>query len=113
MLKSTIFVKLKPTDPLQIMIVAMLSEENPPSVVSLDILATLTFTSRTWSPDKNSIVVLEIKYNSGSCAHSDNVQQLIELEGQDEHEAAVGVTQYTFSVEQREGVLMEVLPRKQ
>lgn len=41
------------------------------------------------------------------------MQQLIELEGQDEHEAAVGVTQYTFSVEQREGVLMEVLPRKQ
>ena len=61
MLKSTIFVKLKPTDPLQIMIVAMLSEENPPSIVSLDILATLTFMSRTWSRDKNSIVVLDIQ----------------------------------------------------
>ena len=77
----------------------MLSKENPPSIVSLDIMVTLTFMSRTWSPDKNSIVVLEIKYNSGSCAYSDSVEQLIELEGQEEHEVPV-------AMEQREGVLM-------
>ena len=104
MLKSTIFVKPKPTDPVQTT-VAILSEENPPCMVSLDMLATLTFMSRTWSPDKNSIVVLEVKYSSASCAYTESVEQLIELEGQDEHEVAVGVTQYTFSVEQREGVL--------
>ena len=105
MLKSTIFVKLKPTDPMRI-IVALLFEENPPSIVSLDILATLTFMSRTWSPGKNTIVVLEVKYSSASCAYSESVEQLIELGGQDEHGVAVFVTQYRFSVQQQKRVLM-------
>ena len=94
MLNSTIFVKLKPTDPLRT-IVAMLSEEDSPYMVSLDTLATVIFTSRTWSPGKNTIVVLEIKYSSASCAHPESVAQWLELGGQDEHEVAVGVTQYT------------------
>ena len=97
--------KLKPTDPLRTT-VAILSEENHPCMVRLDMLATLTFMLRTWSPGKNTIVVLEVKYSLASCAYSESVEQLIELGGQDEHGVAVFVTQYTFSVEQREGVLM-------
>ena len=63
-------------------------------------LATVMFVSRVWSPGKNTIVVLEVKYSSASCAYSDSVVQLVDLRGQDEHEVAVGVTQYTFSAEQ-------------
>ena len=99
MLKFTIFVKLKPTDPLRT-IVAMLSDEDSPRMVSLATLTTVIFTSRTWSPGKNTIAVLEVKYSSASCAHSESVAQRLELGGQDEHEVAVGVTQYTFSAEQ-------------
>ena len=91
--------KLKPTDPLQ-MTVAMLSEENRPRMVSLDMLAALIFISRTWSPGMNTIVVLVVKYILVSRAYSESVEQWIELGGQDEHEVAVGVTQYTFSAEQ-------------
>ena len=98
MLKSTIFVKLKPTDPLRTT-VAMLPEEDSPRMVSLDTLATVIFVSRTWSPGKNTIVVLEVKYSSASCAYSESVAQWV-LRGQDEHEVAVGVTQYTFSAQQ-------------
>ena len=47
-----------------------------------------------------TIVVLEVKYISASCAYSDSVVQLAELWGQDEHVVEVGVTQYTFSAEQ-------------
>ena len=99
MLKSTIFVKLKPTDPLRTT-VAMMSEKESPHMVSLVTLATVIFTSRTWSPGKNTIVVLEVKYSSASCAYSESVVQSVELGGQDEHEVAVIVTQYTFSAEQ-------------
>ena len=98
MLKSTIFVKLKPTDPLRTTI-AMLPEENFPRMVRLATLATVILVSRLCSPGKNTIVVLEVKYSSVSCAYSESVAQWV-LCGQDEHEVAVGVTQYTFSAEQ-------------
>ena len=99
MLKFTIFVKLKPTDPLRTT-VAILPEKDSPLMVSLDILTTVISVSRTWSPGKNIIVVLEVKYISASCAYSESVVQLVELGGQDEHEVALGVTQYTLSAEQ-------------
>ena len=51
-------------------------------------------------------MVLGVKYCLASCAYLESVVQLAELEGQDEHEVAMGVTQYTFSVEQQERVLM-------
>ena len=86
MLKSTTFVKLKPIGPLRA-IVAMLSEENSPYMVSLDTLATVIFLSRRWSPGKNSIVVSEVKYSSASCAYSESVAQWV-LGGHDEHEVA-------------------------
>ena len=75
MLKSTIFVKLKPTDPLRTT-VAMLSE-NFPRMVSLVTLATVIFVSRIWSPAKNTIVVSEVKYTSASCAYSESVAQWV------------------------------------
>ena len=75
MLKSTMFVKLKPTDPLRTT-VAMLSEDFP-HMVKLVTLATVIFLSRTWSPGKNTIVVLEVKYSSASCAYSESVVQLV------------------------------------
>ena len=99
MLKFTIFVKLKPTDPLRTT-VGMLPEEDSPHMVSLATLATVIFVLRTWSPGKNTIAVLVVKYSSASCAHSESVAQWVELGGQDEHEVVVGVTQYTFSAEQ-------------
>ena len=71
MLKSTIFVKLKPTEPLQTT-VAMLSEEETPHMVSLATLPIVIFISKTWSPGNNSIVVLEVKYISASCAYSES-----------------------------------------
>ena len=74
-------------------------------MVSLDTLTTVILVSRTWSPGKNTIVVLEVKYSSASCAYSESVAQWV-LRGQDEHEVAVGVTQYTFSMEEWERVLM-------
>ena len=70
----TIFVKLKPTDPLRTT-VAMLSEEESLHMVSLVTLATVMFVSRTWSPGKNTMVVLEVKYISASCAYSESVAQ--------------------------------------
>ena len=78
MLKSTILVKLRPTDPLQTT-VALLPEEDSPCMVSLATLATVMFVSRTWSPGKNTIVVLKVKYNSASCAYSGSVAQWVEL----------------------------------
>ena len=99
MLKSTIFVKLKPTDPLQTTVV-LLSEEECPRIVSLDMLAALIFISRTLSPGKNTIVVLVVKYILVFRAYSESVEQWIELGGQDEQEVAVGLTQYTFSAQQ-------------
>ena len=99
MLKSTIFVKLKPTDPLRTIVGMFLPDEDSPCMVRLVTLATVIFLSRTWSPGMNTIVVLEVKYSSASCAYSESVAQWVLL-GQDEHEVAVGVTQYTFSAEQ-------------
>ena len=60
-LKSTMCVKLSPTEPLQT-IGTMLPEEDPPCMVSLAMLTTVMFLSRIWSPGKNTIVVSE---NSG------------------------------------------------
>ena len=94
-----------PTDPLQTT-VALLPEEDSPRMVNLVTLKTVILILRAWSPGKNTIVVLEVKYSSASCAYSESVVQLAELSGQDEHEVAVGVTQYTFSAEQQERVLM-------
>ena len=99
-LKFFMFVNLRPTDPLHTIVALSLPEENCPCMVNQDILATVIFASRTWSPGKNTIVVLEVKYCSAFHAYSESVVQLVELSGQDGHEATVGVTQYTFSVEQ-------------
>lgn len=71
-------------------------------------LAAVIFISSVWSPGINTIVVLEVKYNSVSFAYSESVAQCIELLGQDEHEALpgrVGMTQYTLSAEQQERLL--------
>ena len=75
-LNSTILVKLRPTDPLQTT-VALLPEEDSPRMVNLVTLATVIFLSRTWSPGKNTIVVLEVKYSSASCAYSESVAQWV------------------------------------
>ena len=78
MSNSTILVKLRPTNPLQA-IVDMFPEEESPRIISLVMLATVILASRTWSPGKNTIVVLEVKYISASCAYSESVVQLAEL----------------------------------
>ena len=75
-------------------------------MVSLATLATVIFVSRTWSPGKNTIVVSEVKYDLAFCAYSESVAQWVELCGQDEHEVAVGVTQYTFSAEQQDRLVI-------
>ena len=77
-LKSTIFAKLKPTGPLQTM-VGGLSEEDIPRMVSLAMLAIVISVARIWSPDKNNIVVLEVKYISAFCTYSESVVQLVEF----------------------------------
>lgn len=99
-LKFTTPVKLKPTDALQIT-VAALPEEDSPCITKLDMLATVRFVSRTWSPGRNTIVVLDVRYNWALCAYSESGAQWVEFWGQDEHDVAVGVTQYTFSVVQQ------------
>ena len=104
-MRSTILVKVKPTSPLQTT-VAVMSEEFSPHMVSLAMFATVMLVVRAWSPGTNIIVLLEVKYSSGSCVYSASVLQLAELGGQDEHEVAVGVTQYTFSAEQQERKLV-------
>ena len=76
--KSTIRLKSSPTDPLQTTLVT-LSEEDSPCMVSLVTLATVIFVLRTWSPGKNTIVVLEIKYRLASCAYSESVVHLVEF----------------------------------
>ena len=70
--------KLKPTDLLRTT-VAILSEEDTLHMISLDTLANLIFISRTQSPSKNTIVVLEVKYSLDSCAYLESVAQWIEL----------------------------------
>ena len=75
-LNSTIFLKLRPTDPLQAT-VAPLPEEDSPCMVSLAMFETVIFVSRTWSPGKNTIVVLEVKYSSASFAYSESVAQWV------------------------------------
>ena len=78
-LNSTILVKLRPTDPLQTIVAILPEEEDSPHMVNLATLTTVIFISRTWSPGKNTIVVLEVKYSSASCAYSESVAQLVEL----------------------------------
>ena len=56
-------------------------------------------------PGKNTIVVFDVKYISAFCVYSESVAQWV-LREQDEHEVAVGVTQYIFSAEEWESVLM-------
>ena len=99
-LNPTILVNLRPTDPLQA-IFAMFPKEDSPCMVSLATLAIVMFVLRVWSPGKNTMVVFEVKYSSGSRVYAESVVQLLELRGQDEHEAlTLSVTQYTFSAEQ-------------
>ena len=100
------FVKLRPTGPLQTIVALSLPEEDSPRMISQETLTTVISASRTWSPGKNTIVVLEVKYRSASCEYSESVVQLAELEGQDEHEVALDVIQYIFPAEQQERVLM-------
>ena len=76
---STILVKLRPTDLLQTIVAILPEEEDSPHMVNLVTLTTVIFISRTWSPGKNTIVVLEVKYSSASCAYSESVVQLVEL----------------------------------
>ena len=64
-MSSIIFVKVRPTLSLQT-IVAILPEEDSPCMVSLVTLATVILISRVWSPGKNTMVVLEVKYRSAS-----------------------------------------------
>ena len=105
-LMLTILAKVKPTSPLHTT-VGELSEEDIPCMVSLAMLATVILVARTWSPGRNIIVVLEVKYSSAFRAYSASVVQLAELGGQDEHEVAVGVTQCTFSAVQQERKLVK------
>ena len=44
-------------------------------MVNLLILAAVIFIPRVWSPGKNTIVVLEVKYDSAFCAYSESVAQ--------------------------------------
>ena len=66
--------KLRPTDSLQTT-VALFPEEDSPHIVSLVTLETVMFVSRVWSPGKNTIVVLEVKYNSHCARLSEYVQE--------------------------------------
>ena len=77
-LNFIMFANLRPTGPMQTT-VALLPEEDSPRIVSLATLATVIFLSRMWSPGKNTIVVLEVKYSSASCAYSESVAQWVEL----------------------------------
>ena len=70
---------MKPADTFWQTIVAVLPGEDSPSMVSSVTLATVIVLSRTWSPGKNTIVVLEVKYLSNSCAYSESVPQWVEL----------------------------------
>ena len=93
-LKSTILVKLRPTGPCTANNRCFLAyKEDSPRMVSLATWETVIFMSRAWSPCKNTIVVLDVKYSLASCAYWMSVVQLAESWGQDEQEVAVGVTQ--------------------
>ena len=72
-MKFIMFVNLRPTDLLQTTVALSLPEEECPRMVNQDILATVIFASRTWSPGKNTIVVLELKYRSASFAYTESV----------------------------------------
>ena len=78
-LKPTILIKLRPTGPLQTTVALSLPEKDSPRMVSLATLATVISASRTWSPGKNTIVVLDVKYNLASCAYAESVVQLVAL----------------------------------
>ena len=49
--------------------------EASPHMVNLDMFATVIFILRVWSPDKSTIVVLEVKYDLACCAYSESVAQ--------------------------------------
>ena len=89
--------KLKPTASLQTTIGIMPDKD---SLQTWSTFATVILVSVAWSPGKNTIVALEAKYCSASCAYPESMVQFAEMQGQDEHEVTVGVTQYTFSAEQ-------------
>ena len=42
-------------------------------MVNLDMLATVIFISRVWLPGKNTIVVLEVKYDLVCCTYTESV----------------------------------------
>lgn len=50
------------------------AEDDFPRMVNLPMPATVIFTSKVWSPGKNTIVVLEVKF-SVSYAYSERVVQ--------------------------------------
>ena len=78
-LSSTVLVKLKPTNPLQT-IVVLLPDEDSPRIVRPTTLETVTLVSRIWSPGKNTTVMLEsAKYDLASCANSESVVHLMKV----------------------------------
>ena len=92
--------KLRPTNTLQTIIVALLLDEGSPHMVTLPI-STVVSVPRAWAVKRKPQYVVSGVNRSSSCAYLDSVAQLTELWRQDEHEAAVGVTQYTFSAKSR------------
>ena len=70
-----IFLYLKPTDHYEQLFLYCLRKTLHTCMVSLVTLATVTVLSRTWSLDKNTIVVADIKYISASCVYSESVAQ--------------------------------------
>jgi len=79
-LKSIILVKPRPTDPLQTTVASLLEEDSSCRVRPAT-LTTVIFVSRIWSPGKNAMVVLEVKYSSASRAYSESAVQLTNYEG--------------------------------
>ena len=76
-LRSTVLVKVRKKDPVQTTVAVLPEEDHSPRMVNLVTLATVIFLSRAWSPDKNTIVVLEVKYSPASCAYSESVAQWV------------------------------------
>ena len=97
---STTGTKLSPTDPLQTTVALLFEKDSPHGQSNYIGNCDNISVSRVWAADKNIIVVLEVKYSSTFCAYSESVVEWVEFWGQDEHEVAVGVTQYTFPAEQ-------------
>ena len=66
-------------------------------MVSLVTLATVIFLSRTWSPDKNTKVVLEVKYSSAFCAYLVSVVQWLLFQNSTVSQEYYEVVQVNFS----------------